>query len=109
MMRVFADIPCMQVISLLLCLYNQSTRRLILNRIVVASLLQEFDPEEFYHLLEAAEGHVKLDQGITTDIPQYIIKKLGLTSDPIEGTNTSLTFAKVLEYLLLNVKSITLP
>ncbi|KAG1702074.1 Microtubule-associated serine/threonine-protein kinase 2 [Nymphon striatum] len=48
----------------------------------------EFDPEEFYHLLEAAEGHVKLDQGITTDIPQYIISKLGLTRDPLEEFST---------------------
>lgn len=49
---------------------------------------QEFDPEEFYHLLEAAEGHAKVGQGIKTDIPRYIISQLGLTRDPFEGTVT---------------------
>ncbi|XP_075161364.1 microtubule-associated serine/threonine (MAST) protein kinase dop isoform X2 [Haematobia irritans] len=43
----------------------------------------EFDPEEFYHLLEAAEGQAKAIQGIKADIPQYIIHKLGLNRDPI--------------------------
>lgn len=46
---------------------------------------QEFDPEEFYHLLEAAEGVAKVGQGIKTDIPRYIISQLGLTRDPLEG------------------------
>lgn len=46
---------------------------------------QEFDPEEFYHLLEAAEGHAKVGQGIKTDIPRYIISQLGLARDPFEG------------------------
>lgn len=50
---------------------------------------QEFDPEEFYHLLEAAEGHAKEGQGIKTDIPRYIISQLGLTRDPLEGTERS--------------------
>uniref|UniRef100_A0A3P8UN39 non-specific serine/threonine protein kinase n=1 Tax=Cynoglossus semilaevis TaxID=244447 RepID=A0A3P8UN39_CYNSE len=49
----------------------------------------EFDPEEFYHLLEAAEGHAKEGQGIKSDIPRYIISQLGLTRDPLEGTVTS--------------------
>ncbi|XP_051855788.1 microtubule-associated serine/threonine-protein kinase 2 isoform X9 [Antechinus flavipes] len=44
----------------------------------------EFDPEEFYHLLEAAEGHAKEGQGIKCDIPRYIINQLGLTRDPLE-------------------------
>nr|CAD7256426.1 unnamed protein product [Timema shepardi] len=43
----------------------------------------EFDPEEFYHLLEQAEGQAKTSQGIKADIPQYIINKLGLNRDPI--------------------------
>ncbi|XP_018024683.1 microtubule-associated serine/threonine-protein kinase 2-like isoform X2 [Hyalella azteca] len=43
----------------------------------------EFDPEEFYHLLEQAEGQARCTQGITTDIPQYIITKLGLNRDPL--------------------------
>ncbi|KPP73821.1 microtubule-associated serine/threonine-protein kinase 4-like, partial [Scleropages formosus] len=47
-------------------------------------LSTEFDPEEFYHLLEAAEGHAKEGQGIKTDIPRYIISQLGLTRDPLE-------------------------
>lgn len=49
------------------------------------SLLQEFDPEEFYHLLEAAEGHAKEGHGIKCDIPRYIVSQLGLTRDPLEG------------------------
>ncbi|XP_063283801.1 microtubule-associated serine/threonine-protein kinase 2 isoform X2 [Pelobates fuscus] len=44
----------------------------------------EFDPEEFYHLLEAAEGHAKEGGGIKSDIPRYIISQLGLTRDPLE-------------------------
>ncbi|XP_077054730.1 microtubule-associated serine/threonine-protein kinase 2 isoform X8 [Siphateles boraxobius] len=44
----------------------------------------EFNPEEFYHLLEAAEGHAKEGQGIKSDIPRYIISQLGLTRDPLE-------------------------
>lgn len=51
--------------------------------------LQEFDPEEFYHLLEAAEGHAKEGQGIKSDIPRYIISQLGLTRDPLEGKTDS--------------------
>ncbi|XP_017889113.1 microtubule-associated serine/threonine-protein kinase 3 isoform X2 [Ceratina calcarata] len=43
----------------------------------------EFDPEEFYHLLEQAEGQAKINAGIKTDIPQYIINKLSLNRDPI--------------------------
>uniref|UniRef100_A0AAZ3PTA2 non-specific serine/threonine protein kinase n=1 Tax=Oncorhynchus tshawytscha TaxID=74940 RepID=A0AAZ3PTA2_ONCTS len=46
----------------------------------------EFDPEEFLHRLEAAEGHAKVGQVIKTDIPRYIISQLGLTRDPLEGT-----------------------
>ncbi|XP_066585062.1 microtubule-associated serine/threonine-protein kinase 3-like isoform X2 [Prorops nasuta] len=43
----------------------------------------EFDPEEFYHLLEQAEGQAKINAGIKTDIPQYIINQLSLNRDPI--------------------------
>ncbi|ALC44714.1 CG6498, partial [Drosophila busckii] len=43
----------------------------------------EFDPQEFYELLEAAEGHAKAMPVIKADIPQYIIQKLGLNRDPI--------------------------
>lgn len=45
----------------------------------------EFDPEEFYHLLEQAEGQAKINSGIKADIPQYIISKLSLNRDPISG------------------------
>jgi microtubule-associated serine/threonine kinase len=44
---------------------------------------QEFDPEEFYRLLEAAEGQAK--QTIKTDIPRYILSKLGLVRDNLIG------------------------
>merc|ERR1719474_1408761 len=42
----------------------------------------EFDPEEFYQLLGAAEGQarVKCPSGA---VPQYIINKLGLNRDPL--------------------------
>lgn len=50
-----------------------------------AALPQEFNPEEFYHLLEAAEGHAKEGHLVKTDIPRYIIRQLGLTRDPFPG------------------------
>ncbi|CAJ0587043.1 unnamed protein product, partial [Mesorhabditis spiculigera] len=47
----------------------------------------EFDPDEFYQLLEEAEGVVREQLGSGTarvpDIPQYIIGKLGLDRDPM--------------------------
>uniref|UniRef100_A0A8C1GSX2 non-specific serine/threonine protein kinase n=1 Tax=Cyprinus carpio TaxID=7962 RepID=A0A8C1GSX2_CYPCA len=55
----------------------------------------EFDPEEFYHLLEAAEGHAKEGQGIKSDIPRYIISQLGLTRDPLEGKNATYSGLKI--------------
>ncbi|BES90993.1 Microtubule-associated serine threonine-protein kinase [Nesidiocoris tenuis] len=62
-------------------------RKLLLIISRPARLLEclEFDPEEFYHLLEQAEGQAKICQGIKDDIPQYIIAKLGLRLDPIES------------------------
>uniref|UniRef100_A0A8C1MRM4 non-specific serine/threonine protein kinase n=1 Tax=Cyprinus carpio TaxID=7962 RepID=A0A8C1MRM4_CYPCA len=45
----------------------------------------EFNPEEFYHLLEAAEDHAKEGQLMKADIPRYIISQLGLTRDPLEA------------------------
>uniref|UniRef100_A0A4W5PKC0 non-specific serine/threonine protein kinase n=1 Tax=Hucho hucho TaxID=62062 RepID=A0A4W5PKC0_9TELE len=44
----------------------------------------EFNPEEFYHLLEQAEDHAKEGHLMKTDIPRYIISQLGLTRDPLE-------------------------
>uniref|UniRef100_S4RFP7 non-specific serine/threonine protein kinase n=1 Tax=Petromyzon marinus TaxID=7757 RepID=S4RFP7_PETMA len=65
---------------------TQLAKRLLIVISRPARLLEclEFDPEEFYHLLEAAEGHAKEDQGIKSDIPRYIISQLGLTRDPLE-------------------------
>uniref|UniRef100_A0A8C6NXE3 non-specific serine/threonine protein kinase n=1 Tax=Nothobranchius furzeri TaxID=105023 RepID=A0A8C6NXE3_NOTFU len=66
---------------------TQLVRKILIIISRPARLLEclEFDPEEFYHLLEAAEGHAKVGQGIKTDIPRYIISQLGLTRDPLEG------------------------
>ncbi|XP_067883772.1 microtubule-associated serine/threonine-protein kinase 3-like, partial [Heterodontus francisci] len=65
---------------------TQLVRKLLMVIARPARLLEclEFDPEEFYHLLEAAEGHAKIGQGIKTDIPRYIISQLGLTKDPLQ-------------------------
>lgn len=52
---------------------------------VALTRVQEFNPEEFYHLLEAAEDHAKEGHLMKTDIPRYIISQLGLTRDPLEG------------------------
>lgn len=51
----------------------------------VVPLYQEFNPEEFYHLLEAAEDHAKEGHLMKTDIPRYIFSQLGLTRHPLEG------------------------
>uniref|UniRef100_A0A7M4FFB8 non-specific serine/threonine protein kinase n=1 Tax=Crocodylus porosus TaxID=8502 RepID=A0A7M4FFB8_CROPO len=69
---------------------DQLVRKLLIIISRPARLLEclEFDPEEFYHLLEAAEGHAKVGQGIKTDIPRYIISQLGLAKDPLEGRET---------------------
>ncbi|XP_068279268.1 microtubule-associated serine/threonine-protein kinase 4 isoform X2 [Nyctibius grandis] len=65
---------------------KQLVRKILIVIARPARLLEclEFDPEEFYYLLEAAEGHAKEGQGIKTDIPQYIISQLGLNKDPLE-------------------------
>lgn len=44
----------------------------------------EFNPEEFYRFLEDAEGRVKKEIGIRTDIPRYIIDQLGLNKHPLQ-------------------------
>lgn len=50
----------------------------------VARLLEclEFDPLEFCHLLDAAEEQAR--HIVKTDIPKYIIAKLGLNRDPFD-------------------------
>ncbi|XP_066472775.1 microtubule-associated serine/threonine-protein kinase 4 isoform X2 [Tiliqua scincoides] len=69
-----------------LALIKQLVRKILIVIARPARLLEclEFDPEEFYYLLEAAEGHAKEGQGIKTDIPRYIISQLGLNKDPLE-------------------------
>ncbi|XP_064477555.1 microtubule-associated serine/threonine-protein kinase 3-like isoform X3 [Ornithodoros turicata] len=75
----------------------QHLRKLVKKLLVTVSrparLLEclEFDPEEFYRLLEAAEGQAKVVQGVTTDIPQYIINKLGLNRDPFADLAAEVT------------------
>uniref|UniRef100_A0A8C7ZLA9 non-specific serine/threonine protein kinase n=1 Tax=Oryzias sinensis TaxID=183150 RepID=A0A8C7ZLA9_9TELE len=66
---------------------TQLVRKILIIISRPARLLEclEFDPEEFYHRLEAAEGQAKVGQGIKTDIPRYIINQLGLTRDLLEG------------------------
>lgn len=44
----------------------------------------EFNPEEFYRFLEAAEGKVKEQIGIRTDIAKYIIDQLGINRHPLQ-------------------------
>lgn len=65
------------------CMYFSGNTCIIITLFLF--VLQEFDPEEFYQRLEAAEGQAKVGQGIKTDIPRYIISQLGLTRDPLEG------------------------
>uniref|UniRef100_A0A8C1XBK9 non-specific serine/threonine protein kinase n=1 Tax=Cyprinus carpio TaxID=7962 RepID=A0A8C1XBK9_CYPCA len=67
----------------------------------------EFDPEEFYHLLEAAEGHAKEGQCIKSDIPRYIISQLGLTRDPLEGKNA--TYSGLKSHYKLNSNTFLSP
>uniref|UniRef100_A0A7M4FJY9 non-specific serine/threonine protein kinase n=1 Tax=Crocodylus porosus TaxID=8502 RepID=A0A7M4FJY9_CROPO len=69
-----------------LAFIKQLVRKILIVVARPARLLEclEFDPEEFYYLLEAAEGHAKEGQGIKTDIPRYIISQLGLNKDPLE-------------------------
>ncbi|XP_037556755.1 microtubule-associated serine/threonine-protein kinase 3-like isoform X2 [Dermacentor silvarum] len=74
-------------------------RKLLLIVSRPARLLEclEFDPEEFYRLLEAAEGQAKVVQGVSTDIPQYIINKLGLNRDPFADLAADLQTADQLD------------
>ncbi|XP_067876917.1 microtubule-associated serine/threonine-protein kinase 1-like [Heterodontus francisci] len=65
---------------------TQLVKKLLIIIARPARLLEclEFNPEEFYHLLEAAEDHAKEGHGVKIDIPRYIISQLGLTRDPLE-------------------------
>eukprot|EP00069_Balaena_mysticetus_P005528 bmy_04865T0 len=70
--------------SLEVAFVTQLVKKLLIIISRPARLLEclEFNPEEFYHLLEAAEGHAKEGHLVKTDIPRYIIRQLGLTRDP---------------------------
>ncbi|CAK8685522.1 unnamed protein product [Clavelina lepadiformis] len=51
----------------------------------------EFNPEEFYHFLESAENVAKENMHfIGTDIPQYIVQRLGLTktADKVQSSGS---------------------
>jgi serine/threonine protein kinase len=59
----------------------------------VARLLEclEFDPLEFCFLLDAAEAQTRHSHVIKTDIPKYIISKLGLNRDPFKDFAASVS------------------
>ncbi|KAL3090393.1 hypothetical protein niasHS_006845 [Heterodera schachtii] len=70
--------------------YNYLTRlvkQLLMIVSRAARLLEclEFDPDEFYQLLEEAEGAVRVQLGAGSarvpDLPQYIVSKLGLNKN----------------------------
>ena len=69
--------------ALLTCLVKKLL--LIVSR--PARLLEclEFDPEEFYQLLEAAEGQARVVHGVQTQLPQVDLKHqtiMSVLSDP---------------------------
>ena len=69
--------------ALLTCLIKKLL--LIVSR--PARLLEclEFDPEEFYQLLEAAEGQARVVHGVQTQLPQVDLKHqtiMSVLSDP---------------------------
>uniref|UniRef100_A0A8C0GS73 non-specific serine/threonine protein kinase n=1 Tax=Chelonoidis abingdonii TaxID=106734 RepID=A0A8C0GS73_CHEAB len=70
--------------SLEVAFVTQLVKKLLIIISRPARLLEclEFNPEEFYHLLEEAEDHAKEGHLMKTDIPRYIISQLGLTRDP---------------------------
>ncbi|XP_029440412.1 microtubule-associated serine/threonine-protein kinase 1 [Rhinatrema bivittatum] len=70
--------------SLEVAFVTQLMKKLLIIISRPARLLEclEFNPEEFYHLLEAAEDHAKEGHLVKTDIPRYILRQLGLTRDP---------------------------
>ncbi|KAL6083734.1 hypothetical protein STEG23_029431, partial [Scotinomys teguina] len=82
-----------------LAFIKQLVRKILIVIARPARLLEclEFDPEEFYYLLEAAEGHAKEGQGIKTDIPRYIISQLGLNKDPLEDLYEKAPFGETYE------------
>lgn len=58
----------------------------------VARLLEciEFDPLEFYFLIDSTEQQAR-QQAINTDLPKYIFSKLGIGKDPFDKFNNKAT------------------
>ena len=88
--------------ALLTCLIKKLL--LIVSR--PARLLEclEFDPEEFYQLLEAAEGQARVVHGVQSGVPQYIIGKLGLTRDSMTELQQDLAALDTNRYIQLKKK-----
>ncbi|XP_071481399.1 microtubule-associated serine/threonine-protein kinase 2-like [Diadema antillarum] len=65
--------------------FTRVVRELLMILARPARLLEclEFDPEEFFQLLESFEGQVKVGSAISEDLPKYIISQLGLNKDPL--------------------------
>jgi hypothetical protein len=87
----FKDILFLNGINLFLDSSVDSLRKFVKKFLLIVSrvarLLEclEFDPEEFCHLLNAAEAQARHVFINYTDIPKYIISKLGLNKrDPFE-------------------------
>lgn len=58
----------------------------------------EFDPEEFYRFLQAAEGEAKVSKNVIS-IPQYIIGKLGLNQDPLSDISPTIIMASLMHFI----------
>ncbi|MCP9261535.1 MAST4 [Dirofilaria immitis] len=60
--------------------------------------LKEFDPDQFYHLLQETEGAVREQLGAgnarVPDLPQYIISKLGLNKNLMSESTVDLSERK---------------
>ncbi|KAE9555227.1 hypothetical protein FO519_001577 [Halicephalobus sp. NKZ332] len=89
---------------------SRLVKQLLITVSRAARLLEclEFDPDEFYQLLEEAEGAVRYQLGSGTarvpDLPQYIINKLGLNKNLLtEDSELSPDEEKTLEKADKNV------
>ncbi|XP_041475365.1 microtubule-associated serine/threonine-protein kinase 1-like isoform X1 [Lytechinus variegatus] len=65
--------------------FTRVVRELLIVLARPARLLEclEFDPEEFFQLLESFEDQAKVGSTISEDLPKYIIHQLGLNKDPL--------------------------
>lgn len=90
-------------------------RRLIRQFLLIISrparLLEciEFNPEEFYRFLEVAEGKVKEEVGIRTNIAQYLIDQLGLNRHPLQAELEKFSVQDSIEVPSMNSKEIKEP